>query len=410
MSDAVAPRRPFRLAIIGDTQHYHDAEGRLCALEPVVAQLDRWADLVDELVICAPLDPGPPPVGFAPYGTPHVRIEPLRRAGGNTLLAKLGMIRHLVPWARATRRVARQVDAVHLRCPCNIGLVAILSTWRAVEHSYALYAGVWRSYAGEPRFFALQRRLLATRWFGGPVSVYSSPDPQRPHLEPFFSPSFSADDWADAAPGVASKLERLSDPSHSGPWRAVVVGRLTPNKNQQASVRAVAAARDAGVDLVLDVIGDGPQRAALEALSRELGIEDAVRFLGSLEHGAVLESFAHADLHLLTTRQEGYGKVLLEGMVHATVPIFSESPVAAEISGGGSRGVVVDPADVEAMAEAIVALVGDRERWTSMSIDARAFAATVTLDAFEDQVADVLARQWGLDLRAPAAPDPARDR
>ncbi|MFM7509625.1 MAG: hypothetical protein ACKO5A_08765, partial [Actinomycetota bacterium] len=143
----------MKLAVIGDTQHYRDEQGRLCALEPVVNQLDRWAELFDEVVLCAPLDPGPPPAGFAPYGAANVRIEPLRKAGGNTALAKLGLLPRLVPWTVATRRVARQVDAVHLRCPCNIGMVAIFSTWKAVRYRYALYAGVWHSYVGEPRFF-----------------------------------------------------------------------------------------------------------------------------------------------------------------------------------------------------------------------------------------------------------------
>jgi len=395
------------LAVIGDTQHYRDDQGRICALEPVVAQLDRWAGLVDEMVLCAPLDPGPPPVGFAPYGAPNVRIEPLRRAGGNTLSAKLAMLRHLMPWALATRRVARQADAVHIRCPCNIGLVAILSTWRAVPRRCAMYAGVWRGYEGEPRFFALQRRLLARRWFGGPVSVYSDPDPDRPHLEPFFSPSFSAADWDAAGPGVDAKLQRLAGSGIvDGPWRAVIVGRLTPNKNQQAAVRAVAAVRAAGVDLTLDVIGDGPRREELEALADELGVSGAVRFRGSLGHREVLGAFAHADLHLLTTRQEGYGKVLLEGMVHATVPIFSESPVAAEVSGDGSRGVVVDPTDIDALATAILGLVDDRTRWSAMAADARRYASTVTLDAFQAAVVDMLARHWGLDFSAAGAGDP----
>jgi len=395
---AAVPPRPFRLAVIGDTQHHLDDEGCICALEPVVAQLDRWAELVDELVLCAPLDPGPPPVGFAPYRASNVRIEPLRRAGGNTLAAKLGMVRHLLPWARTTRRVARQVDAVHLRCPCNIGLVAIVSTWRAVPRRYALYAGVWRAYAGEPRFFALQRRLLAGRWFGGPVSVYSGPDPERPHLEPFFSPSFSVGDWAAAGPAAEAKLRRLADDTDDGPWRILVVGRLTPNKNQQAAIRAVAVARAAGIDVTLDVIGDGPRRPALVALVDELGLAGAVHFAGSLEHSDVLRAFADADLHLLTTRQEGYGKVLLEGMLHATVPIFSESPVAGEVSGEGSRGVVIDPSDIDAVGAAIVALVGDRPRWVAMAREARSFASTVTLDAFQDAVVDMLARHWGLDF------------
>lgn len=400
-------KRPVRIAVIGDTQHYRDDAGRLCALEPVVAQLDRWAELVDELVLCAPIDPGPPPVGFAPYSAPNVRLEPLPRAGGNSLKAKLGMLPLLVPWAVRTRRVARSVDGIHLRCPCNIGLVAIFSTWRATPNRYALYAGVWCGYEGEPRFYRLQRLLLGHRRFGGPVSVYASRDPEHPHLEPFFSPSQDDTQWLAAAPAAAATTERILDPT-TAPWRAVVVGRLTENKNQQAAVRGVAEARARGVDIELEVIGDGPCRPELETLARTLDVADHVRFRGSLDHGDVLAAFATADLHLLTTRQEGFGKVLLEGMTFGTVPVFGSSPVAEEVSGGGSRGVVIDADDAPAIAAAIAALVEDRERWAAMAADARAYARTVTLEAFQDRVVDVLDRHWDIDLHRPTRPEAGR--
>ena len=388
----------MRLAVIGDTQHYLDADGKLCTLEPVACQLDRWADLFDELGICAPLDPGPPPTGFAPYRATNVRIDPVARAGGNTLWAKLGLATRVPAWAWRTRRVARGVDAVHLRCPSNIGLVAIFSTWRAVPHRYALYAGVWHDYQGEPRFFRLQRKLLGSPRFGGPVSVYASRQLDRPHLEPFFSPSFDMADWRAAGPAADAKIARIGRTGAEGPVRLVTVGRLSVNKNQQAVLRSLPAMVAAGLDVELQVLGDGPERARLEQLARDLEVEELVTFRGTVDHARVMDAFATADLHLLTTRQEGYGKVLLEGMLHGTVPVFAPSPVADEIAGGGSRGVVVPADDPSRLASAVLDLVADRARWAAMARSARDFAATVTLEAFEDRVREVLERQWGVRL------------
>lgn len=402
----------MRIAVIGDTEHYRDERGQLCALEPTANQLDRWADLFDEVVICAPLLTGPVPPGFAPYRSTNLTIEPLRSGGGNDLVAKLGLLLRVLPWAIVTRRVARRVDAVHLRCPCNIGLVALFSTWKAGCLRYAIYAGVWHDYAGEPRFFRLQRRLLATRWFGGPVSVYADRDPQRPHLEPFFSPSYSNGEIDAATPGVEQNLARIRDPQTEGPWRLVTVGRLTENKNQQTIVRATARVVDKGIDVTLDIYGDGPLRSRLESLVAELGVGDVVTFRGSVDHGEVMAAFRRADLNLLSTRQEGFGKVLLEGMVHGVVPIFGESPVAGEISGHGRRGIVVPPDDDERMAQAIIDLTHDRETWESMVLDARRYASTMTLESFQERVVDMLRRQWGVEstssgtLRMPD--DPSR--
>jgi glycosyltransferase involved in cell wall biosynthesis len=117
-----------------------------------------------------------------------------------------------------------------------------------------------------------------------------------------------------------------------------------------------------------------------------------------------MSAFAAADLNLLSTRQEGYGKVLLEGMVHGAVPVFSRSPVADEIAGGGDRGVVVDADDWRSMAEEVERLLGDRVRWAAMARAARTFSGTVTLETFQQRVRSMLESQWGVRLPDPDAP------
>ena len=395
------------LAVIGDTQHYRDPHGRLCALEPVVMQLDRWAALFDELVIVAPLDPGPVPVGFGPYSATNISIEPLPKGGGNTIWAKLGMLRLIPVWALVTRRVARRVDAVHLRCPCNIGLIAIFSTWKATRFRHGFYAGVWRGYPGEPFFFGLQRRLLGSRWFDGPVSVYAGRRPDRPNLEPFFSPSYDLAYWEQAGPAAAAKVERIREGAAEGrPWRLITVGRLTPNKNQRVIIEALGRVTDAGADVHLDVYGDGPCRGELVDLARSRGVADRVTFHGSVSHPAIMAAFEAADLNILATRQEGFGKVLLEGMVHATVPVFAESPVADELSGGATRGLVFHADDSGELAAHILSLTTDTERWAKMAADARTFGQEMTLDRFADRVREMLQDQWSVTLPDPSEPRP----
>lgn len=395
-----APTRPAprRIAVIGDMPHHRDATGRLFGLEPVVAQLDCWAQLFDELVLGGPLLPGPPPAGFAPYRSPNVTLSELPRGGGNTLKAKLAMIPLVPVWAWRTRRLARSVDAVHLRCPCNIAMVATLSTWKAVPFRYALYAGVWRHYDGEPRFFGYQRRLLGSRWFDGPVSVYAGPDPEHPHLEPFFSPSYDRALWEASSPVAAEVRRRAAETPDEGPWRVIVVGRLTPNKNHRTAIEAVRLLHDKGLDITVDLAGDGPELERLTAQVAAAGLTDRVRFHGMVDHTEVLRLFGEADVQILSTYQEGYGKVLLEGMVQGVVPVFSHSPVANEISGGGSRGIVVDPDDASAMADAISSLIADRARWVAMIDDARAFTGGLTLESFAVRVREMLEDQWQVEL------------
>lgn len=384
---------------MGDFPHHVDAAGRVHGLGPVVAQLDRWAALFDELVLCGPLLPGEPPAGFSPYEAPNVSLHELPRAGGNTLRAKLAMAPLVPIWAWKTRRIARSVDAVHLRAPCNIALVAMLSTWKAVRYRYAIYAGVWHDYDGEPRFFRVQRQVLGSRWWDGPVHIYGPRDPARPNLEPFFSPSFDRATWERSGPVAEHRRAAVTSEGRDEPWRVMVVGRFTPNKNQQAAVEAVRLLVAAGLDVHLDLVGEGPQGPALERQVADAGLTDRVTFHGMVDHGEVMRLFGQADLQVLSTFQEGYGKVLLEGMVQGVVPVFSASPVSEEISGGGSRAVVIDPRRPQSIADAIAGLVADRDRWAAMIDDGRAYTATLTLEAFEDRIRELLEQHWGCTLR-----------
>jgi glycosyltransferase involved in cell wall biosynthesis len=117
-----------------------------------------------------------------------------------------------------------------------------------------------------------------------------------------------------------------------------------------------------------------------------------------------MAAFASADLNVLATRQEGFGKVLLEGMVHATVPVFSESPVADELAGDGTRGLVFEADDSGELAAHVLALTADGERWAKMAADARDFGREMTLDRFADRVREMLEHQWSVRLPDPGDP------
>lgn len=327
-----------------------------------------------------------------------MRFEPIAGGGGNTRRAKAGLLLRLPGWLRRTRQVARSVDAVVLRCPSNVAGVALVSTWRAVPHRAGVYAAAWEDYPGQPRPYRLQRRILASRWFEGPTLIYGPGSVER-RLEPSFSPSYDRATWHAAEPAAVAVAARIAGGAPTGPWRLVAVGRLTPNKNQVVALEALALLVARGVDVHLEVIGTGPQRPVLEAHAQRLGIADRVAFRGELDHHEVLERLAAADLQLLPTRHEGYGKVLLEGMVFGVVPVLAEGPAAAEIAGDGRRGVVVDPTRPVAFADAVAALVADRPRWHAMAAEARAYAGRLAIESYEARVRDVLERHWGVRLR-----------
>ncbi|MEJ2318465.1 MAG: glycosyltransferase, partial [Gemmatimonadales bacterium] len=112
-----------------------------------------------------------------------------------------------------------------------------------------------------------------------------------------------------------------------------------------------------------------PDRQVAEDLSRELGWEKRVTFLGKLE--SVAELLACADLFLLPSEEESFGLVALEAMASGVPVIGSSGSGLSEVVTDGLTGRLHPVGDVEAMAESAVELLSDSECWSRVSRAAR---------------------------------------
>jgi len=151
--------------------------------------------------------------------------------------------------------------------------------------------------------------------------------------------------------------------------RLLCVGRLIPIKGHLVLLRALARARLRVPGLMLDIAGRGPLEPSLKAFARELGIEDAVRFLGFV--APVERAIEDAAIIVVPSLGEGFGMVALEAMERARPVIASAVGGLPEIVADGETGVVVPPADADALAEAMVVLAGDLERSAAMGLTGR---------------------------------------
>ena len=158
---------------------------------------------------------------------------------------------------------------------------------------------------------------------------------------------------AGSHPSVSAVRSRWNGPI------ALFVGRLVPYKGADVLLRALARAEVAAV-----VIGDGPMRGELERLSRDLQLESRVFFLGPLEDDAVAAWYAACDLFVLpsVTRAEAFGLVQLEAMARAKPVISTRLATGVPwVNADGVTGIVVPPADSDALAAALQTLAGDAE-------------------------------------------------
>jgi glycosyltransferase involved in cell wall biosynthesis len=154
--------------------------------------------------------------------------------------------------------------------------------------------------------------------------------------------------------------------------RLLCIGRLIPIKGHLVLLRALAQARRRVPDVTLALAGRGPLEPALKAYVRELGLVDAVRFLGFVS--PVQAAIEEAAIVVVPSLGEGFGMVALEAMERARPVIASAVGGLPEIVADGETGLVVPPCDAEALAEAIVTLAGDLSRAAGMGSAGRARA------------------------------------
>ncbi len=137
------------------------------------------------------------------------------------------------------------------------------------------------------------------------------------------------------------------------------VGRLIPIKGHIVLLRAFAEARRELPELRLDIAGRGPLEPALKALVRELGIVDAVTFLGHVS--PIQAAIENAAVVVVPSMGEGFGMVALEAMERARPVIAAEIGGLGELVRDGETGLLVPAGDAEPLRAAIVRLAGDLE-------------------------------------------------
>ena len=143
---------------------------------------------------------------------------------------------------------------------------------------------------------------------------------------------------------------------HEGRGRRLLfVGRLAPEKGCLVLIEAVAQLSD----VTLDIVGDGPSRAALRERAAALGLADRVVFHGYMDEAGVRQRLAEADVFVMASFAEGVPVVLMEALAAGVPAVATRIAGIPELIEDGLTGLLVPPAEPTAIAEAVRRLLED---------------------------------------------------
>jgi glycosyltransferase involved in cell wall biosynthesis len=150
-----------------------------------------------------------------------------------------------------------------------------------------------------------------------------------------------------------------------GGFRVLCIGTFYPVKGHRFLLEACAELLRAGIPFECHLVGDGPDRAALERLAHQIGVAQRVLFRGSLPRDEIAREIASADVlavpSVLTQegRREGIPVVCMEAMAGGTPVVASAISGIPELIEDGVNGLLVPPRDSSALAGALLRLHAD---------------------------------------------------
>ncbi len=141
----------------------------------------------------------------------------------------------------------------------------------------------------------------------------------------------------------------------------VTVSRLTAQKRVHLSIEAVACPRDLDIRMPLTIVGEGPEKEALQRRAADLNVSPLVNFVGALPRTRVLDLLCRTDLMLFPAEGEGFGLVAAEALMRG-VPVvgcWDGGGVLDVVPENGAGRLVIPSAD--AIADAALGLLQDPE-------------------------------------------------
>lgn len=289
----------------------------------------------------------------------------------------------VVSLARGIRRWHADADIVH----ANWWLPAGLAARRARRRGAPPYVLTLHGTDA-----ALLRRSRLARWIARPVLR---------HAAGVTAVSGFVADAARRAGAAAPLVMPMPadvarfDRKSRGGGGIVTVGRLNAQKRVHVAIELVAALHAARRPVALVIVGDGPERARLERLARQRGVEAHVRFLGARPPEEIPAALGDADLLVFPAREEGFGLAAAEALVAGV-------PVIALADGGGVLDLadtpdavtVVPPENPVALLEAAMRILPSARARAEAARVGEAWRARLTPDAVAARLEETLESAW----------------
>ncbi len=350
-------------------------------------QMQYLSEIFSTTTLVVPCESESKTVGVTPLSGKNISVVPLSVPTGSGMRRKLSFAKWMFENSRTIWRCIREADAVHAPIPGDVGTIGLIFALILRKPLFVRHCGNWlkpRTVAERCWKFGMEvlagkrNAMLAT---GGGTE---SPSSRNPNIEWIFSTSLTETQ-------VASARDRMTDFTKP---RIVVACRQEKLKGTDVVIRGLSRIQEKLPHAELIVAGDGSYLDQLKSIAKDCGVLDSVTFSGKLSQMEVVDLLRSSDLFCFpTSASEGFPKVVIEALA-AGLPVVSTrvSVIPHLLEKGG--GVLLESRDPDELADVVIDILSDREKYAAMSTSARETARSFTLENWRDRIAAFLQRSW----------------
>lgn len=353
-------------------------------------QMEYLSEIFTRTTLVVPCEPELKTLGLTQLSGNNITVVPLSVPAGRGLARKLALVSWLFENGPTIWRSVKDADAVHAPIPGDVGTIGLLFALILRKRLFVRHCGNWlrpRTIAERCWKFGMEmlagRRNAMLATGGGSTS----PSIRNPNIEWIFSTSLTEAQ-------LTSFRERRTDFDRP---RIVVACRQEERKGTDIVIRGLSRILEVLPDATLVVAGDGSYLDRLKSIAKDCGVEGKVTFCGQLSQNEVVALLRSSDLFCFpTSASEGFPKVVVEALA-AGLPVISTrvSVIPQLLARGG--GILLESRDPKELADAVIEIFSDREKYAEMSRRALETARGFTLENWRDRIAAFLQRSWGDD-------------
>lgn len=370
----------MKFLIVSHVLHSRD-NNKIYGYGPYIKEMNLWLKYVDELCIVAPMREGHPDKIDLAYKHEKIifnRVPAFNLIGFSSKVKTLFLLPYIfikIFWAMVW------ADHIHLRCPGNMGLLgAVAQIFFPWKMKTVKYAGNWDPNSAQPLTYRIQKWIISNPFLSRSIKVlvYGKWPNQSSNILEFFTATYSKDE-----------IENIQNRNLNGTIHLMFVGALSSGKRPMIAVKAVRKLKMDGIDVHLDIFGEGVEREPIQNYMQEHELTEIITLHGNQNSNIVKKAYQISHFLILMSKSEGWPKVVAEAMFWGCVPITTNVSCVNYMIGNGERGALVVPNDVE-VVKAIKFYIEEKSNYKKASDNAQKWSQQYTLESFEQSIKELL--------------------